>query len=775
MKRYSKIEKLNAYNEYHSRVTIPNMHYKDDAPMFVAVVGPARSGKTALAGALVGHFAGERVALRGPVTFKGRSRRYTLYESTTDVENVIDTIKVADLVVLTINLDYGLEKETLEAIAMILSHGLTKIMAVLTYTGDSVPQQTRKAVAHRISQEFSFPVKFFDMKRDGIDKIARNLELMKTRPLEWKCTHPHIVVDRQDGEHLYGYVRGGPFRPGTEVHVPGHGDYTVDEIAEIEDPCSSKVKSRYLYNPNCEAPQPQAESSCSEELNLFEGDVRLFDDGDERAGSVFQRDGDDSEPSASDAEVGETEKENESNACSESEHCRSEKPDDGMELLRSRIAGRFKQEAATEEDYVEKFNEEYSEQEKDGLNFLQRRKQEELELKEEFDACAGLIRPGQYCRIKLRLQYDPASILVLGSCLVAENRKIMLQGKAVKNKWQKGDLKSNAPQFVSMGWYRFQTIPLYAQEGKAIKYLKGTGSYYSEIAFYGPAVPLQTNFFIYNAAASFRVVASGQVLNASGASEIRKKLKLVGYPKTLMGNTAIIQSMFSSRNEAAQFSNARLASSAGLRGVLKNAVGKSGEFRATFEGPLSLSDVVFIKTFMPMRPLDYMVHTGPGVRYLRSLREIKESLGLPLHEESVSECSRDADELAAQNSEAARAKLGYKEHRKRREVAKLEKQLPFDMRTVVVCKEEIELPLSPEQQRAKREADEFAELRAARDQEEQQAAEERKLRHLKKKAALAADKDERRRKNAVDAKRTTEMGGRSAKKAHKISRNKQKK
>lgn len=786
MKRISKIEKLDAYNEHHSRTAIQNMHYKDHPPMFVAAVGPAKSGKTAFCTKLVSHYAGESIVPQGPVTFKSKGRRFTLYECECSIENMIDTIKVADLVVLTVNLDYGLEKETLEAIAMILSHGLTKIMVMYTSTDAKRSAPARKAVQHRISQEFSFVFRSFDLKQDSIEKIARNLELMKTRPLEWKSVHPHVVVDKQDGEYVYGYVRGGPFKPKTQVHVPGQGNFMIDDIVEIADPCNLKLKNQLLYNPSGKVLHAEEESSCSEHLDLATANVQLFDGGDNRGVRGLERSCREnakegfcieSTLTAGGMEEQSTESISEQQTEATARQNAEGKPNDDLELLRNMVINRFKRDALTEEDYVEKFNEEYSEEgEKDGLNFLQRQKQIELQLKEELDSCGGLILPGKYCRIKADLKFEPKKILVLGGCLVAENKKIALQGKVVKNKWQKGDLKSNAPQFVSMGWYRFQTIPLFAQEGKAIKYLRGTGGLYAETVFYGPAVPVQTHFFVYSYSGQFRFLASGQILNASGDVTIKKKLKLIGYPKDIMGNTAIIQSMFSSGQEVAQFSNAKLSCASGLRGILKGPIGNAGDFRAAFEGKMAISDIVFIKAFVPMIPHNHMVHTGPAAVYVRSLSELKKQAGLPLYDESISDDSDDTRVDTERHAPlAARAQPSYKEYNKKKLLADLERKLPYDMRSVVVDKETIDLPLSPEQKRAKKIADEIEYQRQLKDAEEQRRIAEKVAKHAQAKEALILEKEERKRKNAIERKREIEMGGRRLKKAHKPSKVKHKK
>lgn len=81
---------------------------------------------------------------------------------------------------------------------------------------------------------------------------------MKFRPLTWRNTHPYVLSDRVEditeprllqgltsAERLnvdrrvvmYGYVRGTNVKSGTQVHIPGAGDFMVGEVKPIDDPC----------------------------------------------------------------------------------------------------------------------------------------------------------------------------------------------------------------------------------------------------------------------------------------------------------------------------------------------------------------------------------------------------------------------------------------------------------------------------------------------------------------------------------------------------------
>lgn len=97
---------------------------------------------------------------------------------------------------------------------------------------------------------------------------------MKFRPLTWKGTHSHVLVDRVEDVTntemirqnpkcdrdiiLYGYVRGVPMSKELSVHIAGYGDARMDELSSIPDPCPMPgtekkrnllEKERMLYAP----------------------------------------------------------------------------------------------------------------------------------------------------------------------------------------------------------------------------------------------------------------------------------------------------------------------------------------------------------------------------------------------------------------------------------------------------------------------------------------------------------------------------------------------
>lgn len=96
----------------------------------------------------------------------------------------------------------------------------------------------------------------------------------------------------------------------------------------------------------------------------------------------------------------------------------------------------------------------------------------------------------------------------------------------------------------------------------------------------------------------FRIAGNGEVVSIDATIPVVKKLRLVGHPSKIHRNSANIKDMFSSDLEVTKFASAKIKSVSGIRGTIKRAVGHSGEFRATFEDKLLMSDIVFLNTWI---------------------------------------------------------------------------------------------------------------------------------------------------------------------------------
>ncbi|KAA6357949.1 MAG: putative Ribosome biogenesis protein BMS1, partial [Streblomastix strix] len=211
----------------------------------------------------------------------------------------------------------------------------------------------------------------------------------------------------------------------------------------------------------------------------------------------------------------------------------------------------------------------------------------------------------------------------------------LIKAKFKKHRWyHKQVLKSSDPLVISLGWRRFQSLPLYSIQDQNQRYrlLKYTPSNMHCIAtFWAPFAPQGSGVIAFQHtqlnSPLFRIAGTGTVAEVGQAIQIKKKLKLIGHPFKIFKNTAFIRDMFNSEIEVAKFEGAAIQTVSGIRGSIKKALttkqsrslddpkgrrqsknaltglgGQEGSFRATFEDKIQMSDIVFLRTWANVEP-----------------------------------------------------------------------------------------------------------------------------------------------------------------------------
>lgn len=278
-------------------------------------------------------------------------------------------------------------------------------------------------------------------------------------------------------------------------------------------------------------------------------------------------------------------------------------------------AARMNELAAKKAALKQKFDEQYDDPEASKLNFYDEVKDEmsrqaqlnRAEL-EGIDAEARTLvegyRPGSYVRMELENvpcemveHFDPGYPIIVGGLLASEERFGYIQARVKRHRWHVKTLKTNDPLIISLGWRRFQTVPIYSLDDHSIRMrmLKYTPEHmHCYATFYGPVAVPNTGFCAFNTLSSetsgFRVAATGVVLNIDRSTKIVKKLKLTGVPFKTFKNTAFVKDMFNSALEVAKFEGANIRTVSGIRGQVKKALAKpEGAFRAAFEDKILMS------------------------------------------------------------------------------------------------------------------------------------------------------------------------------------------
>lgn len=272
-------------------------------------------------------------------------------------------------------------------------------------------------------------------------------------------------------------------------------------------------------------------------------------------------------------------------------------------------------------------------------------KEEYGELDERQRSAVEGYRAGRYAKLVLEnvpaefvSRFDARLPIIVGGLTATEDRWGFVQVRIKRHRWHKKILKTNDPLIFSLGWRRFQSMPIYSisdsrTRNRMLKYTPEHMHCFATI--YAPLIAPNSGFVCFNSMSGgtpgFRVAATGTVLSVDESTEIVKKLKLTGTPYKIFKNTAFIKDMFNTSLEIAKFEGAAVKTVSGVRGQIKRALSKpEGHFRATFEDKILVSDIVFLRAWYPIKPHRFCnpVTNLIGWQPMRLTGEVRRDQGL---------------------------------------------------------------------------------------------------------------------------------------------------
>lgn len=439
-------------------------------------------------------------------------------------------------------------------------------------------------------------------------KLMENLELSPSEVVKkWRCEEDDVEEEVEEGDEFFKKTKDDDTVDAEDRLIP-----TFDYDA-LEEKWQDQENVEALMSRFATGHMSGKGEDDEEEDDDFEG----FDEDDEGDGAfedleTGEKFGAKQEDSA-DEEADDIAKEREKNARRKEELKLRFEEEDREGFMNDKANAR--KEAGQEEEFGED----------DWYDAQKAMIQKQLDInRAEFDQLdeASRIRvegykAGTYARIVLEnvpyefsANFNPRFPILIGGLSPTEERFGYVQVRIKRHRWHKKILKTNDPLIFSLGWRRFQTTPIYSIHENRMRHrmLKYTPEHmHCHGTFYGPLIAPNTGFScvqsLSNKTPGFRIAATGVVLSVDESFEIVKKLKLTGHPYKIFKNTAFIKDMFQSALEVAKFEGASIRTVSGVRGQIKRPLSKpEGNYRATFEDKILMSDIVFLRAWYPIKP-----------------------------------------------------------------------------------------------------------------------------------------------------------------------------
>ncbi|VWU49160.1 small ribosomal subunit assembling AARP2 protein, partial [Hepatocystis sp. ex Piliocolobus tephrosceles] len=276
-------------------------------------------------------------------------------------------------------------------------------------------------------------------------------------------------------------------------------------------------------------------------------------------------------------------------------------------------------------------------------NFKKLQEQKEIE-KEKFmeteqigtitsNVYGSSVNIGEYIRMTITIKQKQLTLLknnliICGGLKSYEEKDSIIHCRIKKHRWFPKILRSNDPLIFSVGWRRYQSIPIYSineRNNVRIRYLKYTTAHmHCNCTFYGPIATVNSGvlaLFNYKKIKYFRICINGIILETNTNLSIMKKLKLVGEPYKIFKNTAFIKNMFNSDLEACKFLNCPVITQSGIKGLIKNKLNEKGDFRCSFADKIRMSDIIILKLYINVSIKKYYNYDIEN--RLRSINELR--------------------------------------------------------------------------------------------------------------------------------------------------------
>lgn len=536
-------KKQDIYNEYHSKVVIQNMFYKDNSPALVTILSYNKIDEYRQLFKIIHSNTLDTICI---------SNKYfdINYVDYTDFDKIIDAVKVSDLIIFDIDLSSKNNDQIIrimEVLSMSNAHGQIKTVysCINQY---SINNSIKQNIEKQLKTEHGLTIKILNTT-----SLKLFLSKFKIRPISFKCNNSYIVPNKiylKDNIcEVYGYLRGKPIENNQKQ------GFAVSIENEINILQWANLGIKYMFN---NVPNDNDDQS-NDEVYLLQNRFNNYNN--IYAGSM---------DSSNNLEI------NNTNIIS----------DDLLDTKNSNYHSKKLQDNTN-------------------MNFLMTLKQQnfkEYQLKTKILKEKNYAIPGDYIHLTIHRNeinsIDDISIIALTNYHLEKSLEEYTSGNIIVNKYYKNAINDLNKWYnlslsnISVGWHKLnlKNIGLLSI-GNIITTTIQKNNILLNIKYKVAGYP----FFVYSIDTNnvpFKILFNGKFENNQ---KLYQEYNLVGYPKIIKINTAIVQGMFTSKEECSRFILAKIITSNGIRGIIKTPIGKQGDFRATFEGNILMSDIILLK------------------------------------------------------------------------------------------------------------------------------------------------------------------------------------
>eukprot|EP00908_Phaeocystis_cordata_P024805 Transcript_7259.p1 GENE.Transcript_7259~~Transcript_7259.p1 ORF type:complete len:579 (+),score=268.32 Transcript_7259:45-1781(+) len=218
------------------------------APKVVAIVSAGAGADTEEVARLLFAHADEPPLDGATCVLSKQRQRLTLLRPARRLDAVLDAMKAADVLMLVIPADGGLDEEGERTVDAVCMTGVPTVVGVLQGQLPHKQQAAaRKQWASSLETRFPDHAKLYSLDLDpDASQLLRHLAGLTPRQLEWRKAHPYVLchahsvveatAEAPAALQLTGYVRGNALSVNRLVHVPGFGDFPIRTLEVLDDP-----------------------------------------------------------------------------------------------------------------------------------------------------------------------------------------------------------------------------------------------------------------------------------------------------------------------------------------------------------------------------------------------------------------------------------------------------------------------------------------------------------------------------------------------------------